>query len=90
MTLPRDLSVSREDGRVRLRLGEYDLSHLLLNRGPIVERIHVDSTGRRPALCVVWLPVMFEGNVSDETHTVRVVTDGDAERITNGVPGEDA
>lgn len=82
MQIHQDFSVTfPEDPAIRpiVRVGDHDLSDLYIDAvGPIVERL--DSGTGKP-FNRVWLPILFEGEVRDPAGRVRVVNDGEADKL---------
>lgn len=82
MQIPQDFSVTfSEDPDVRpvVRIGDHDLSDLpIAEVGPVVERL--DSGTGKP-FNRIWVPFLFEGDVLDPSGRVRIVNDGEAEKL---------
>lgn len=86
MGTPRNLSISvPKEGGFTFSIGDHDLSDLtILQQGPIVVCL---TPGCSNPAYVAWIPVFFEGEISDPHHILRIVHDGEAESI--GVPATD-
>jgi hypothetical protein len=68
--------------RPTVLVGDHDLSDLFIDAvGPVVERL---EAGLHKPFNRVWLPILFEGEVHDPAGKVRIVNDGEAEKL--GVP----
>lgn len=83
MDVPRNLSIQvPEDGKFSFTIGEHDFADLvIMQSGPIVECLTPGAPN--PAYCA-WIPVMFEGEIDDPHHVLRIVHDGEAGSL--GVP----
>jgi hypothetical protein len=79
MDMPRGLKVTKD---YKFTIGNLDLSGVPIGGGgPIVERLYVDPEGKELPLSVAWVPITFEGDVTDEAHAVRIVSDGEVGRL---------
>lgn len=69
-----------------LTIGDHDLSDLpISSEGPVVETM--TSPGDPRPMRTAWVPIMFEGEVSDRNGMLRMVNDGQAKDV--GVPVAD-
>jgi hypothetical protein len=76
---PRNLSIAMEGNAFKLAIGDHDLSDLpVLGSGPIVECL---TPGHKKPAYVAWIPVFFEGEISDPNHLLRIVHEGEAEAL---------
>lgn len=81
MSVPQGMRVTKD---YKVSIGDHDFSDLPIQAsGPIVERL---TPGCENPLNIAWIPVLFTGDVIDEADAVRIVGEGDASRVKDGVP----
>jgi hypothetical protein len=63
--VPQGFHIGGRTADFRMRIGEHDLSHLLVSTlGPRIETV-APATGDTPALHIAWIPLIFDGDVDD-------------------------
>lgn len=79
--IPSGIHVDGGNGRpYALRIGDHDFSDLLISSspGPIIETL---TPGDPNPLRIAWIPVLFEGAISDPNGNLRIVHSGEMERL---------
>lgn len=86
MKFPQNLHAEKGE-RHTLRIGEHDLSDLPISTdGPIVV---CHTPGDPHPVFTAWVPILFEGTVTDPNSLVRIVHEGQAESVGLPTPKED-